>query len=70
MRRRLAILSNWLRLPNRDGFADLDLQIAKLRSLRDSYQATAQNMQREQSDNGLVTENRNEHLVRYIRNQC
>ena len=33
----LASLAGWIRLPLRSGFAELDLQIDKLRALRDSY---------------------------------
>jgi hypothetical protein len=32
-------LATWCRLPLRSGFAELDVQIDKLRTLRDSYQA-------------------------------
>jgi hypothetical protein len=35
----LVSLATWLRLPTRSGIAELDVQIAKLRMLRDSYQA-------------------------------
>lgn len=38
MRRLLASLAEWCRLPVGDGFAELDVQIDKLRVLRDSYQ--------------------------------
>ena len=37
MRGWLKSLAEWFRLPMRSGFAELDLQIGKLRSLRDSY---------------------------------
>jgi hypothetical protein len=36
----LASLAEWVRLPLRSGFAELDLQIDKLRALRDSYEAS------------------------------
>ena len=36
----LAALAGWRRLPLRSGFAELDLQIDKLRALRDSYAAS------------------------------
>jgi hypothetical protein len=36
----LVFLAEWCRLPWLDGFAELDVQIGKLRLLRDSYQAT------------------------------
>ena len=42
MRGWLASLAEWCRLPLLDGFAELDVQIDKLRLLRDSYQATPQ----------------------------
>jgi len=35
----LKALAAWWRLPTLGAFAELDLQIAKLRALRDSYQA-------------------------------
>ena len=38
----LASLAKWFRLPTRGGFAALDIQIAKLRMLRDSYQEPTQ----------------------------
>ena len=34
----LTSLAKWCRLPERGGFAELDMQIEKLRLLRDSYQ--------------------------------
>ncbi len=40
MRKVLTSLVQRLRSPMRSGFAELDLQIEKLRTLRDSYQAT------------------------------
>jgi hypothetical protein len=39
MRGWLTSLAAWCRLPVRGGFVELDLQIDKLRMLRDSYQA-------------------------------
>lgn len=43
MRRWLpASLAELFRLPARDGFAELDVQIGKLRMLRDSYQLQSQ----------------------------
>jgi len=33
----LASLAEWARLPLRSGLAEIDLQIIKLRTLRDSY---------------------------------
>jgi hypothetical protein len=42
MRGWLTTLAVWCRLPVRGGFAELDLQIAKLRMLRDSYQTSLQ----------------------------
>jgi len=38
MRGWLAYLAEWCTLPLRGGFAELDMQIDKLRLLRDSYQ--------------------------------
>jgi hypothetical protein len=38
MRGLLAALAEWCRLPVLGGFAELDMQIDKLRMLRDSYQ--------------------------------
>ena len=38
----LATLVTWCRLPVRGGFAELDIQIDKLRMLRDSYQLQSQ----------------------------
>jgi hypothetical protein len=37
-RTRLSALAKWSSLPLRGGFDELDLQIGKLRQLRDSYQ--------------------------------
>lgn len=42
MRGWLTALAEWCRLPLLDGFAELDVQIGKLRLLRDSYRATPQ----------------------------
>ncbi len=42
MAKSLKLLAEWLRLPVRSGFAELDIQIDKLRILRDSYQTAAQ----------------------------
>ncbi|MBC8018162.1 MAG: hypothetical protein H7X83_06550 [Verrucomicrobia bacterium] len=42
MRGLLAALAAWCRLPVRGGFAELDMQIDKLRMLRDSYQLQSQ----------------------------
>jgi hypothetical protein len=41
MRGWLASLAEWCSLPLLDGFAELDVQIGKLRLLRDSYKATS-----------------------------
>jgi len=38
----LTALAKWCRLPVRGGFTELDLQIEKLRMLRDSYQTPFQ----------------------------
>jgi hypothetical protein len=43
----LASLVTWCRLPVRDGIAELDIQIDKLRLLRDSYQAPGQGQPRD-----------------------
>jgi hypothetical protein len=47
MRGWLTSLSEWSHLPVRDGFAELDLQIDKMRMLRDSYQAPSVQEQRQ-----------------------
>lgn len=47
----LRYLAGYCRLPVRSGFAELDLQIEKLRSLRDSYQSAFQKDQPDQSLN-------------------
>jgi hypothetical protein len=44
MARLLTSLADWWSLPTRDGFAALDMQIDKLRMLRDSYQISSQDM--------------------------
>lgn len=46
----LAAMIRWLRLPLPSGLAELDLQIEKLRVLRDSYRASLQ----EQRQDGTV----------------
>jgi len=42
MREWLAAMIRWRRLPLRSGLAELDLQIEKLRILRDSYRVSLQ----------------------------
>jgi hypothetical protein len=49
MRGWLASLAEWRRLPLLGGFDELDIQIEKLRKLRDSYRAAATIFQTEQS---------------------
>lgn len=48
MRAWVISLAKCCRRPLRGGFADLDLQIDKLRTLRDSYQASPQSDRYEQ----------------------
>jgi hypothetical protein len=50
----LSILAKWCRLPMRSGFAELDLQIEKLRTLRDSYQTSFQKQQHYRADDVTV----------------
>jgi hypothetical protein len=42
MRKWLSAVAYWSRFPSRSGIAELDLQIGKLRALRDSYQTSLQ----------------------------
>jgi len=44
MSRWLASLEKWCHLAGQGGFTDLDIQIDKLRTLRDSYQAPPQDI--------------------------
>jgi hypothetical protein len=46
----MAYLAEWCRLPVRGGFAELDMQIDKLRMLRDSYQTPSQAERRDTID--------------------
>ncbi len=46
MRKWLSTVANWSRFPARSGIAELDLQIEKLRMLRDSYYASTKEQKR------------------------
>jgi hypothetical protein len=62
MRGWLVLLVQWSRLPVRGGFAELDMQIDKLRMLRDSYKNASQDLLHDKIAD--VNKNRNLLLVK------
>lgn len=51
----MTILANWIHLPVQNGLAELDLQIDKMRALRDSYQVASQKQMSDQISEQTTT---------------